>query len=68
MLKVVKVDTVIVLPLHLPTVVSQQVVFAPPNVLATTAVLCATTEARAVLNIKHKHMAEPATWLVDSVV
>ena len=41
MLKVGRVDTVIVLPLHLPTVVSQQVVFAPPNVLATTAVLCA---------------------------
>ena len=67
-LKVGRVDTVIVLPLHLPTVVSQQVVFAPPNVLATTAVLCATTEDQAVPFTKHKHMAETATWLADSVV
>jgi hypothetical protein len=67
-LKVVKVGSVIVPPLHLLTVVTQQVVFAPPNVLATTAVLCATTEDQAVPFTKHKPMAETATWLVDSVV
>lgn len=65
-LKVVKVDTAIVLPLHLPTVVSQQVVFAPPNALVTTAVLCATTEVQAVPFMKHKPMVAPATWRVDS--
>jgi hypothetical protein len=60
-LKVVKVDTAIVQPHLLLTVATQQVVFAPPNVLATTAVLCATTEDRAVPFTKHKHMAETAT-------
>ena len=60
-LKVVRVDTVIVLPLHLLTVVTQQVGFAPPNVLVTTAVLCATTEDLAVPFTKHNHMAETAT-------
>ena len=68
MLKVGRVDTVIVLPLHLPTVVSQQVVFAPPNVLATTAVLCATTEEQAAPFTKLRHMVETATWLEDSAV
>jgi hypothetical protein len=67
-LKVVREDTVIVLPLHLPTVVSQQVVFAPPNVLGTTAVLCAITEDLAVPFTKHRPTAEHATWLADSVV
>jgi hypothetical protein len=60
-LKVVKVDTVIVPALHLLTVVSQQVVFAPPSVQETTAVLCATTEEQAVPFTKHNHMAETAT-------
>ena len=68
MLKVVKVDSVIVLPLHLLTVVSQQVVFAPPSVLATTAVLCAITEDQVVPFTKHRPTAETATWLLDSVV
>jgi hypothetical protein len=67
-LKVVRVDTAIVPALHLPTVATQQVVFAPPSVLATTAALCATTEDQAVPFTKHKHMAETATWLADSVV
>jgi hypothetical protein len=67
-LKVVREATVIVPPLHLPTVVSQQVVFAAPNVLETTAVLCATTEDQAVPFTKHRLMAENATWLEDSAV
>ena len=68
MLKVVKVDTVIVPALHLLTVVSQQVVFAPPNVLATTAVLCATTEDQVVPFTKLRLSVETATWPVDSAV
>lgn len=67
-LKVVREDSVIVPPLHLPTVVSHQVDFAAPNVPATTAVLCATTEDQAVPFTKHRPMAEYATWLADSVV
>jgi hypothetical protein len=67
-LKVVRADTAIVPPLHLPTVVSQQMTFAAPSVLATTAELCATTEDLAVPFTKHRPMAELATWLADSAV
>jgi hypothetical protein len=67
-LKVVRVDTAIVPALHLLTVVTQQVVFAPPSVLATTAALCATTEDQVVPFTKHRPMAETATWLEDSAV
>jgi len=67
-LKVGRVDTVIVLPLHLPIVATQQVVFAPPSVLATTAVLCATTEEQAAPFTKLRHMVGTATWLEDSAV
>jgi len=67
-LKVGRVDTVIVLPLHLPIVATQQVVFAPPSVLATTAALCAITEDQVVPFTKHRPMVGTATWLEDSAV
>ena len=67
-LKVVRADTAIVQPHLLLTVVTQQVVFAPPNVLATTAVLCATTEEQAAPFTKLRHMVGTATWLEDSAV
>lgn len=67
-LKVVKVDSVIVLPLHQLIVVLQPTVSAALDVLETTAVLCATTEDQVVPFTKLRPMVETATLQVDSAV
>ena len=66
--KVVRVATVIVLPLHQLIDALEPTDFATQKQQVKTAELFVTTEARAVPFTKLNHMAALATWQADSAV